>query len=235
MTHELSHNLLFKTPILNDYFGIVCNIGMGVPSSTMFKRYHMEHHRFQGDTQMDQDVPTAWEGRFFTNTFLKCLWLLCQPLFYALRPTIMRPKVPMKLDIINNIVVLSTDAMICYYISPYALLYLVASSLLGMGFHPVAGHFISEHYVFTEGSETYSYYGPLNYVCWNVGYHNEHHDFPKVPGWRLPEVKRLAPEFYDKLPCHSSWVYVLWDYLTNPAIGPFSRVVRTRDSKAKEQ
>ncbi len=34
MTHELSHNLLFTTRIWNDYFGIVCNIAMGVPSST---------------------------------------------------------------------------------------------------------------------------------------------------------------------------------------------------------
>jgi sphingolipid delta-4 desaturase len=34
MTHELSHNLIFKTTIYNDYFGIICNIGMGIPSST---------------------------------------------------------------------------------------------------------------------------------------------------------------------------------------------------------
>jgi fatty acid desaturase len=34
MTHELSHNLLFSQIWLNEYFGIVCNIGMGIPSST---------------------------------------------------------------------------------------------------------------------------------------------------------------------------------------------------------
>ena len=67
MTHELSHNLLFKSPKANELFGIVCNIGMGVPSSTMFKRYHMEHHMFQGDAEKDVDVPTEWEGRFFTR------------------------------------------------------------------------------------------------------------------------------------------------------------------------
>lgn len=155
----------------------------------MFKRYHMEHHQYQGDTEKDMDLPTPWEGRFFTNTPLKALWLLLQPAFYALRPTIVRPKKPMKLDILNTVTIIITDSLIAYFISPWAVFYLVISTLLGMGFHPVAGHFIAEHYVFVEGAETYSYYGALNYLCWNVGYHNEHHDFPKVAGWRLPQVK----------------------------------------------
>lgn len=88
--------------------------------------------------------------------------------------------------------------------------------------------FCIEHYVFDEKYETYSYYGALNYICWNVGYHNEHHDFPRVPGWKLPLVKKIASEFYDNLPSHRSWTYVLWQYVTDDRVSPFSRVVRTK-------
>ena len=100
---------------------------------------------------------------------------------------------------------------------------------MAMGFHPVAGHFISEHYMFNEGFETYSYYGMLNWVTFNVGYHNEHHDFPYIPGSRLPQVRKIAPEFYDNLPHHYSWSTVIYDFITDPKIGPYARVKRHKN------
>lgn len=38
----------------------------------------------------------------------------------------------------------------------------------------------------------------------------------------------MAPEFYDNLPCHYSWVRVIWDFVMDPAIGPYARVKRKR-------
>jgi hypothetical protein len=92
----------------------------------------------------------------------------------------------------------------------------------------MAGHFIAEHYTFVKGYETYSYYGPLNFFGLNVGYHNEHHDFPNVPGCRLPALKAMAPEFYDNLPQVSSWVKVRRARDSFPRHAPLPTRTRSR-------
>lgn len=61
---------------------------------------------------------------------------------------------------------------------------------------------------------------------WNVGYHNEHHDFCNVPWSRLPALKRCAPEFYDNLAVCDSWCGVIWDYIMRQEVGPYNRMKR---------
>lgn len=182
--------------------------------------------RYQGDEVIDTDIPTLVEAKLFDTTFGKFIWVCLQPFFYIFRPLIINPKPPTRLEIVNTIIQLTFNAMVVYFFGWKAMAYLVLGSILAMGLHPVAGHFISEHYMFAKGFETYSYYGPLNWITFNVGYHNEHHDFPAVPGSRLPEVKKIAPEFYDTMPQHSSWVRVLYDFIMDPAVGPYARVKR---------
>ena len=90
----------------------------------------------------------------------------------------------------------------------------------------MGARWIQEHYVFRKGQETYSYYGPLNKLSFNMGYHNEHHDFPYIAGSRLPELRRTAPEFYASLHQHHSWTATLWRYVTRRELGGFSRIKR---------
>ncbi len=110
---------------------------------------------------------------------------------------------------------------------PIGLAYLVVSAVIaGSIIHPLAGHFISEHFVNTPDQETYSHYGPLNAVTFNVGYHNEHHDFPNIPGRRLPELKTLAPDHYDTLHSHRSRMRAPWEFVMRPDVSLYSRVKR---------
>ncbi|CAE7940833.1 degs1, partial [Symbiodinium sp. KB8] len=191
--HEVSHNIAFKNLLANKLFGVLTNMPLGIPSFASFRRYHMEHHTYQGEDRVDTDVPTAFEVAFFNNTAKKLLWVVLQPAFYALRPLLTNPKAPTRWEAINFSCQIAFDFAIYHFFGGKALAYLIFGTLLGMGLHPMAGHFIAEHYTFIKGQETYSYYGPLNWFSYNVGYHNEHHDFPTIPGSRLPLVRDIAP------------------------------------------
>lgn len=39
----------------------------------------------------------------------------------------------------------------------------------------------------------------------------------------LTEVRKIAPEYYDTLPHHDSWTKVLYDFIMDPAVGPYAR------------
>ncbi|XP_015122358.1 sphingolipid delta(4)-desaturase DES1 [Diachasma alloeum] len=226
--HEISHNLAFghARPTANRIFGFFANLPIGLPVSVSFKKYHLEHHRYQGDEYLDTDLPTLLEAKLFCTTFGKLCWVMLQPFFYSFRPLITYPKPPLVLEYINLVIQLTFDGIVWYFFGGKVLLYFILGAVMAMGLHPVAGHFISEHYMYKTGYETYSYYGPLNYITFNVGYHNEHHDFPAVPGSRLPEVRRIASEYYDNLPHHNSWTAVIYDFIMDPEIGPYARMKR---------
>jgi len=84
---------------------------------------------------------------------------------------------------------------------------------------------IQEHYLTHSEQETYSYYGKLNKVAFNVGYHNEHHDFPSIPWNRLPKIREGAPAFYNTLHYHPSWTKLFFRFLFDKEISLFSHTV----------
>lgn len=232
--HEISHNTAFRNPFLNDLLAIVLNFPIAIPFAMVFKTYHQEHHRYLGWEGVDTDLPEhleAWLLRSFPG---KVFFLMLQTLFYSLRPMMVRQPP------LTTIHYLNWGIMIVWWLLQYAIfggprfivswLYLFASTLCTSFFHPTSGHFISEHYVFNLDTfqETFSYYGWGNLIGWNVGYHNEHHDFPSIPWSLLPKVKEIAPEFYEPLEHTTSWTKTLWDFLTDPNVSQFSRVKRER-------
>jgi sphingolipid delta-4 desaturase len=226
--HELSHDLLFPTYWQNRLFSLVPNTSLAVPMAEMFRKYHMVHHRYQGLDAVDPDLPTYLEGNVFRSTFGKFIFIFFQSLFYSFRPLLAYPVKTTGWEIINTLSVITTDFLVLHFFGFRALVYLLLSSVLGSGIHPLAAHFVAEHYAWTPGFETFSYYGILNFLVYNVGYHNEHHDFPRIPGSRLPRLHKIAPEFYadGQIGKLDSWVGVIWRFIFDPAITPYSRIKR---------
>mgnify|MGYP002043997477 FL=1 len=227
--HELAHNLVFKKASHNRYFAMVVNWPIGIPYCAAFRDYHIEHHKWQGADGVDTDVPSRLEARVVRGSLAKAAWMCCQIVVYALRPVCIKPLRATPALAANWAAQLAFDAFVVCAWGWGPILYFVLCVFLAGGLHPCAGHFISEHYVFPHlnaKQETYSYYGPLNRLTWNVGYHNEHHDFCNVPWSRLPALNALAPEFYDGLAVCDSWVGVLRDFVARDDVGLCSRVKR---------
>lgn len=230
--HETSHNRAFghgANSRWNSIFAMVANLPIGLPYSASFKKYHLDHHRCQGVDGIDTDIPMNWEAHLFCTTLRKMLWVALQPFLYAIRPLVINPKPLVRQDLINLAVQLTFNVFVVWAWGGKALGYFFLSTYLGLGLHPIAGHFIAEHYMFLKGHETYSYYGPLNVLAYNVGYHLEHHDFPSIPGSKLPMLRKIAPEYYEDLPQYRSWAGVIVDFVTDKTIGPYSRVKRGRE------
>ena len=97
--------------------------------------------------------------------------------------------------------------------------------MFAFGLHPLGARLLQEHFVLKENQETYSYYGAGNLLALNIGYHNEHHDMVAVPWNRLPALRRIAPEFYEPLLSHTSWVRLFFRFLFERRPGGWARLV----------
>ena len=250
--HEISHNLAFKSANANRLFAIIANLPIGIPYSASFRPYHLTHHKSLGVEGLDTDLPTALEAVFLDSVLGKAFFATFQIFFYALRPMMVYQLPLTSLHLFNILVQVAFDYVLVQTCGQQALKYLILSSFLAGSLHPCAGHFIAEHYVFDRANierqaasvgasnpdlktvpvpETFSYYGALNFFTYNVGLHNEHHDFPAVPWTRLPKLNRIAHEFYDDLPYHKSWVGVLWQFIWDKEVGLWCRVKRAEGGR----
>src|SRR6266849_8425939 len=94
-----------------------------------------------------------------------------QVLFYALRPGFVRSQKPTHWHFIGIATQLSFDFLLAIFVpgGKRILTYLIMSSFWAGSLHPLSGHFIAEHYVWDNlQQETYSYYGWLNILAYNV-------------------------------------------------------------------
>jgi sphingolipid delta-4 desaturase len=197
-----------------------------------FTLFHLKHHSYQGSYDHDADVSSEWEARLVGNRwYMKALWLLLFPLFQLTRPMRMDSTgLVSPWSVASAVTALTFAIAMTWLFGWMSLAYLLASMFFSVGLHPLGARWIQEHYTTDPSQETFSYYGPLNLLALNVGYHNEHHDFPSIPWNRLPQLRRMAPDYYDTLRSHRSWSKLLAQFIFNPSYCLHSRVLRAPSS-----
>ena len=231
--HELSHGLMFTSRGANTAFAMIVNLPIFIPYSVAFREFHLEHHKHL-HSERDMDVPTAFEARVVgANSVLRVAWVALQLVVYAIRPMCVRSPTVTPAFVANAALQVAFDAAVASRFGYAPFVFQLVSMLMAGGLHPTAGHFFAEHdalhVVDATPQRTYSYYGWLNWVSWNVGFHNEHHDFPYVPGSRLPQLRRIAPDFYDDSSAHS-WTRAIVATLTDTRCRP---ATKAPDAKAE--
>ncbi len=229
LIHETAHNLMMRWRTGNRLAAIVANLPLVFPGAVPFCKYHLLHHRHMGDMDFDAGIPGPDESRVIGRSgVMKALWIAGT--FFV--QGVVRPHRMTKIrtidgwTVVNIIVEVGAMVLLVRLTGWGPFSYLLASSILAIGLHPLGARWVQEHFALAPDQETYSYYGPLNRVSFNVGYHNEHHDIVTIPWSRLPQVRKIAPEFYEGLYSYTSWTGLLVRFLRDRDITLFTYIIR---------
>jgi sphingolipid delta-4 desaturase len=228
VVHDATHRLIFKNRATNYLVAIIGDLPNLIPGAIGFSICHLAHHARQGDYRTDADLAGNWEARLIGNRwYAKALWLLLFPLFQLTRPMRLKDiSVFTAWSIASLVASAAFDVAVLQFFGANAILYLGASMLFSIGLHPLGSRWIQEHFTLDPDQETGSYYGALNRLALNVGYHNEHHDFPSIPWNKLPAIRSIAPEFYNTLIPSASWTRLWLNFICDPRYSLYSRVLR---------
>lgn len=227
LIHECAHNLVFRSSGGNKALALLANVPLLLPGAIDFRDKHLLHHRHLGegrdlDFQMPAEEAPAWAG---TSRLRKLVWLAVGSLVGAssLRSGDRRADPWLRLNVAVQIAAAGASLAL---VGPRGVVYLLLSGLFAFGAHPVGMRPYAEHLDQRPGQPTNSYYGPLNLLSFNVGYHVEHHDVPAIPWNRVPELRRRAAPFYDHLAQTRSWTGLLFRFIVDPAMSVERYVTR---------
>lgn len=226
LLHECTHDLVFRKPRSNKWLGIVVGLPLIIPAASTFRKCHLLHHKYPGNVVLDGDIPSEWEVRLVGNsTVRKTFWLFCVPLLQSLRPIRMNGvAVVDRWSLINLAVQIGFNLLVFSLVGIKGVCFLLLSNIFALGLNPLGARWIQEHFRLVPNQETYSYYGWVNKLVFNAGYHVEHHDMMRIPWMRLPEIREVAPEFYGQLHSYRSWTRLLFRFLFDSKIDLKRRV-----------
>jgi sphingolipid 4-desaturase/C4-monooxygenase len=219
LIHECAHNLVFHATWANKLVAIVANLGVGPPGAVAFRHQHLLHHAYLGDGREpdggDTQAPTVREIEWTGRSPLRKLFAFAFGRFiFNGRSTDNAPRDGWR--IANEWVCWLAMASLLLFVGVRSASYVMLSAFFAFGPHPLGARRISEHITLRRGQPTLSYYGSANLISFDVGYHVEHHDFPRV-AWRyLRRLRKTAEPHYEPLASVKSWSRLLARFVVDP-------------------
>ncbi len=207
--HEATHNLVARGTRANKLWMLVANLPLLAPAAVEFRVQHLLHHKFLGEVDgRDTQAPPRAEIAFVgASSLRKFASFSLGRFFYPARPANRVPRDGFLL--LNWCLQALSTAVLLWLVGGKGICFLAVSGLLAFGPHPLGARRLSEHFAMRADQPTVSYYGPLNRVSFDVGYHVEHHDFPAIAWPRLRALRKLAAEEYGGLFAFQSWTRLL--------------------------
>ncbi|CAN7220855.1 fatty acid desaturase family protein [Phyllobacterium sp. LjRoot231] len=205
LLHESIHRTPFKTQWLNDSVARVCSVMIVLPSD-WFRYFHLAHHRFTQDPENDPELmspkPESLRQYFVHLSGIPVWWSHIKTLAINASGHCSDTFVPAKghgkvrtearIMIVGYAVVIGLSI----YLQTAILVYVWAlPAILGQPFLRL--YLLAEHgrcpYVanMLENSRTTATNWLVRKLAWNMPYHAEHHAYPSVPFYRLPEFHAL--------------------------------------------
>ncbi len=206
LNHEAIHRTAFAADWLNETVSRVCALLLILPA-TWFRFFHFEHHRHTQDPDRDPELagtPPQTRLAWLWHVSGIPLWISAiRGLFTNAAGLNRDPFVPpsargrVQREALTMVAVYLGLLAVSLWLQTAVLLWVwIIPALLGQPFLRL--YLLAEHgrcafvaNMFENSRSTFT--GPLvRFLAWNMPYHAEHHAFPTVPFYRLPQLHRLT-------------------------------------------
>lgn len=198
LEHECTHQTPFKTLWLNEFVGRFCGLVIFLPF-LWFRYFHLAHHRYTNDPNRDPErsdpgKPETWNDyviyvsgfRFWKSVFrtllTNAIWPSDAHYLPEARKHAMVWEARTMLTIYAIFLLTFPSAVFWLWLlpliigQPFLRLYLLAEH----GHCPPVANML-------ENTRTTYTNRLIRLMAWNMPYHAEHHAFPAVPFFRLPD------------------------------------------------
>lgn len=206
--HECVHRTAFDTRILNEICGWIAGL-LSFYNFTYYRHYHTWHHRFTQDPQRDPELMSPkprsiWEYALEISgvTFWFPRFILFPKMALGITkqwqfvPDNARGKIALSASIQSGIYIAGIMSILMGY--TFVLYYWFLPAILAQPL--LRAILIAEHTGCTldenglTNTRTTLTKFPIRLLMWNMPYHTEHHLYPSIPFYQLPQAHQKIRE-----------------------------------------